>query len=331
MAENLWVLKSVLEKDKSSQTIESYEDSITEYYNYDNFVQNSRQIKGNDTVIIIDKEKILGFAQIGEIHSKKGIKTFRRCPICLSTNITIRNKKTPVYRCNKKHEFDSTIDEIRDVTKYKAMLINFISISHESQNLKQLRPYYIQGYNQNLSMQRLDYKTLDLFDNIKENLRSDNSRTFLDENENIQDMYNYFPDSNDEREDVLREIKARRGQEEFRKKLLDLYQNKCAITDCKVIEILEAAHISPYRGVKDNHQSNGLLLRADIHTLFDLNLIAINPKSFEVELSSNLLTSEYFIFNNKKLTKETISLISVEALHQKWKQFKSGYVLEIYK
>ncbi|MFP3681359.1 HNH endonuclease signature motif containing protein, partial [Pseudomonas sp. SIMBA_041] len=100
---------------------------------------------------------------------------------------------------------------------------------------------------------------------------------------------------------------------------------------CKVIEILEAAHISPYRGVKDNHQSNGLLLRADIHTLFDLNLIAINPKSFEVELSSNLLTSEYFIFNNKKLTKETISLISVEALHQKWKQFKSGYVLEIYK
>jgi HNH endonuclease len=35
------------------------------------------------------------------------------------------------------------------------------------------------------------------------------------------------------------------------------------------LDILEAAHISPYRGEEDNHPENGLLLRADLHTLFD--------------------------------------------------------------
>lgn len=51
-----------------------------------------------------------------------------------------------------------------------------------------------------------------------------------------------------------------------------------------VVSILEAAHINPYRGEGDNHPDNGLLLRADIHTLFDLDLLGIEPNQLLIEL-----------------------------------------------
>jgi predicted restriction endonuclease len=59
--------------------------------------------------------------------------------------------------------------------------------------------------------------------------------------------------------------------------LLKLYNGRCAMTDCDVEAALEAAHICPYRtgGESTYHPQNGLLLRADVHTLFDLRLIGI--------------------------------------------------------
>ena len=87
----------------------------------------------------------------------------------------------------------------------------------------------------------------------------------------------YFDPANtkDERDRTLREIVQRRGQPKFRYDLIAAYGGKCAVTGCDVLQALEAAHISPYLGEQSNHVSNGLLLRADIHTLFDLNLFAI--------------------------------------------------------
>ncbi len=44
-----------------------------------------------------------------------------------------------------------------------------------------------------------------------------------------------------------------------------------------------AAHIKAYRGEQDNHPDNGLLLRSDIHTLFDVDLHGIEPEHLQVE------------------------------------------------
>jgi predicted restriction endonuclease len=60
-----------------------------------------------------------------------------------------------------------------------------------------------------------------------------------------------------------------------------------------VLDVLEAAHITPYLGPDTNHVSNGLLLRADIHTLFDLRLIRIHPDTLQVELSDSLKGTPY--------------------------------------
>ncbi|HUZ56031.1 MAG TPA: HNH endonuclease [Streptosporangiaceae bacterium] len=56
--------------------------------------------------------------------------------------------------------------------------------------------------------------------------------------------------------------------------LMAAYSGRCAVTGCTVQAVLEAAHLRPYRGPDSNVTGNGLLLRADIHTLLDLQLLA---------------------------------------------------------
>jgi len=65
----------------------------------------------------------------------------------------------------------------------------------------------------------------------------------------------------DGRKRTIAAMIRRRGQPVFRKKLLAAYDRKWAITECDVEEVLEAAHIMPYRGPDTNHLANGLLLR----------------------------------------------------------------------
>ena len=54
------------------------------------------------------------------------------------------------------------------------------------------------------------------------------------------------------------------------------------MTGCDVVQALDAAHISPYLGDQSNHVTNGVLLRADIHTLFDLQLFDL--QLFDLQL-----------------------------------------------
>lgn len=97
----------------------------------------------------------------------------------------------------------------------------------------------------------------------------------------------------DARERVLREVVQRRGQQKFRSGLIAAYGEQCAITRCGVIPLLEAAHITPYLGPETNSLTNGLLLRADIHTLWDLGLIAVDPQVWTVWVSPELTDSTY--------------------------------------
>lgn len=97
----------------------------------------------------------------------------------------------------------------------------------------------------------------------------------------------------DSRRRVLAQIVRRRGQQEFRERLLAAYNGRCAITGCDAIDALEAAHIVPYQGDVTNRSQNGLLLRADIHTLFDLYLIGVMPNTLTVVVSEKLKGTIY--------------------------------------
>ncbi|CAN5206756.1 hypothetical protein BH24ACT12_BH24ACT12_25700 [soil metagenome] len=91
----------------------------------------------------------------------------------------------------------------------------------------------------------------------------------------------------------LRAVARRQGQPAFRRKLLAAYNHACCITGYDGEPALEAAHISPYRGSHTNVASNGLLLRADIHTLFDLHLVTIRADDYTLRVAESLRAGTY--------------------------------------
>lgn len=100
---------------------------------------------------------------------------------------------------------------------------------------------------------------------------------------------------------ILVSIAERKGQRKFRTKLLKAYQGRCAITGFNAEQALEAAHIRPYQGEDTSETWNGLLLRADIHTLFDLNLITVHPDTKEIIIAPELRSTDYSHLEGKKL------------------------------
>jgi hypothetical protein len=85
----------------------------------------------------------------------------------------------------------------------------------------------------------------------------------------------------------LAQVTARQGQADFRRRLILAYGGRCAITDCDVEVVLQAAHISPYDGPSTNRVTNGLLLRADLHNLFDRGYLWIDG-NYRVRVAEGL-------------------------------------------
>lgn len=133
----------------------------------------------------------------------------------------------------------------------------------------------------------------------------------------------YSPQEGDDRQIIERQIRERRGQQYFRDALRKLYGNQCLVTGCDVLAVLEAAHIQPYRGANDNHPENGLLLRSDIHTLFDLDLLGIEPTNLRVELHPDIeKDDEYGSLAGKAIKCEGNQRPSQEALRVRYEQFR---------
>lgn len=132
-----------------------------------------------------------------------------------------------------------------------------------------------------------------------------------------------LPTSVVELERVLREVQRRLGQSEFRKRLISAYGGRCAITECDAVDALEAAHIAPYSEVGECDPSNGLLLRADIHTLFDLRLVAIDPDSLTIVVADRLQNTCYADLAGKslRLPEDTSLRPSATTLKGQWDRF----------
>lgn len=78
-------------------------------------------------------------------------------------------------------------------------------------------------------------------------------------------------------------IRPRLGQGAFRVLVTDIYQRRCAVTHERTLPALEAAHIRPYGDGGAHEARNGLLLRRDIHSLFDAGYVTVTPDlHFEV-------------------------------------------------
>ncbi|MBD2057786.1 HNH endonuclease [Oculatella sp. FACHB-28] len=122
----------------------------------------------------------------------------------------------------------------------------------------------------------------------------------INENILIDEKSFEYKSFKDARKYIETSIVLRQGQPQFRQKLIEVYK-RCIVTGCGVEDVLEAAHIHPYQGKATNIVQNGLLLRADIHTLFDRYLLTINPKNNTIKIALQLLNTEYKILENQLL------------------------------
>jgi len=100
-------------------------------------------------------------------------------------------------------------------------------------------------------------------------------------------------------------IKSRLGQGAFRILVTGAYNRNCAISGEKALPVLQAAHIKPFNEQGPNSVSNGLLLRSDLHILFDRGYLTVTPE-YKIEVSRKIKEEfnngkHYYAFHGKEL------------------------------
>ena len=100
-------------------------------------------------------------------------------------------------------------------------------------------------------------------------------------------------------------IKPRLGQGSFRICVTDAYKRSCAVTGERALPVLEAAHIKPFSKSGPHMVQNGLLLRSDLHRLFDKGYMTLTTK-LDIEVSRRIKEEfdngeYYYTLHGKKM------------------------------
>lgn len=309
---------------------QGYDDEPASTYRYDSAVPNSRRVSPGDLVLLRDRETLLGLGLVERIVAGSGTKKRFRCPDCNVTGIKERRGLSPRWRCHNGHTFAEALEEDVSVTRYEAHYGSTFLPADGRIFASEIRLAAVHASDQ-LSIQELDPGKLErlLVKSFPE------AATLLpafvqsisvvaddaDETEDPAGESQYTPSFSDNRKHVLRAIRARRGQGPFRKKLIRRYGGRCMISGCDLLDVVEAAHIWPYRGPEDNHPGNGLLLRADLHTLFDLDLLGVHPDTLRVSIAKDARRGDFAALHGCSLVVGKNRRPSRAALAERWSLF----------
>jgi putative restriction endonuclease len=301
-----------------------YQDDPSQVYRYDSFVANHQRVSKNDVVVIRSSSGVLGVAQITDIELGKGKKERQRCPICGVSDIKRRTTIEPPWVCRNRHEFAEPAREKVSVETFAAHYGETFQSAPSGLTLDRLAAAVIRP-NDQMSIKEIDLARIEQW------LRDDPDCDALVKSfaTNI-DIDAVSPAVNDDaphsvieaRRRVLREVNQRRGQAKFRNRLVARYGAICQVSGCAFPALIEAAHIRPYAETNDNSARNGLLLRSDMHTLFDLDLLAIDPSTLTVKLHPDVRAAGYEAFDGISLFLNGTSGPDRAALADRWKSFQ---------
>ncbi len=152
---------------------------------------------------------------------------------------------------------------------------------------------------------------------IAETLTKDTPIDFIDRGKGYKTTIS-FTETPEEAEGrvKLHTTLARLDQGKFSEKIRNQYNHACVITGCNIRAALQTAHIKPFSEDRDDAPENGLLLRADLHLLFDKGLMAIHPKTGKVHFKN---TGEHYNKYDQKIV--DISKASQINLTAHWQKY----------
>jgi predicted Zn-ribbon and HTH transcriptional regulator len=254
-----------------------YADMVGQQYAWDSNIVNARRVQAGDLAVVRNKREVLGIGWIDEVTPVEGEKIQRRCPACKLTGFKPRKQLKPAFWCPTcKAAFDAPLEQAIAVTLYTAYYgRSWRPIAGEVAS-RTLTDSYIGG-NSRHAIRQVDLGLLP---------------GLLSGSAGVGPLW--WASDGGVRPDITggyRQILGRQriGQAQFRAELKRRFGNRCAISGEQPPEILEAAHLYRYCAKPHHDRRGGLLLRRDLHALFDQWLIAIDTSTWIVQVAPQLL------------------------------------------
>ena len=262
-----------------------YDDQVDAYYSWDSNVPNHKNLAVGDPIALWDKHRLLGVSVIEEIETSPGQKLLNRCPDCATTRIGLRKKAKPKYRCMKCHsEFPTPRADIVEVVRYKARYDAAWTSLDGLFNENEIRSFTVNAGDIN-AMRPLDWVA------FRQALVMNDARRAADRIAARIDLSwrrtaGILLDPSQGFSHAL--VRVRRGQQQFRDQLLATQGSVCAFTGDAPPRALEAGHLYSYAQLGTHFKHGGLMLRRDIHRLFDDGLLAVEPSTLRVDVAPGL-------------------------------------------
>jgi len=296
-------------------------------YAFGDHTPHHRHVAVNDIFFIRSQTQLLAIARVQRIETGSAEKSVQRCPTCGTGQLGYRSTRTNSYRCLYGHEFSQPVASTREGTEYKAAFgLDYIEVSARIE-AAELRPFELTNSRQ-LSLRPCDLDGLIRYiarrdrnaEQVIKSWLSERALALSDEDADLAEPGDVL----DEREHRNLGILLRRGRKMFRDELIRRYGACCMISGCTTVALIEAAYIQPESAPKFNNPTNGLLLRSDLHTLFDLNLVGIDPMRLAIAIHPDLLDSEYKSLDGAALRIANGRGPNRRALATRWERFRAS-------
>jgi ribosomal protein L37AE/L43A len=234
-------------------------------------------VKVGDLAVVRDDKVVLGTGRIDVIQTGTAFKVRPRCPSCRSTNYKFRRSAALAFRCSAcMTEFaDTDESDVRQVRTYVADYSASWRPADTFFPASALSDAYVNRAVQH-SIRQLELHALGPI--LRSYLMPD---AWWADAPGTTGLGGGF---------TVILSKSRLGQQRFREEMLRRYGPRCAMTGSQPPETLEAAHIRSYSRSPRHDKDNGLLLRRDLHALFDRGLITVDPQTWTVEVAPALMS-----------------------------------------
>lgn len=272
--------------DVSRGSVLPYDEDPQTGYKWTSRVPNHSQLSVGDLVVVRDKDTVLGVSIIELISSRAALIFSRKCPSCHRSQFKVLSSNVCAYRCtntNCRHEFDQPVESSELGTEYSSIhASHWIDLS-SSLSLSELRGCYLKPRTQH-SITRVDWNRL--LTTLETRIR----RPLLTELRMLAAERTPLLEDEHQIKGGYRNVIARSriGQGKFREKLLERYGTSCFMTGKQPPQALDAAHLYSFADLHTHEDHGGILLRKDLHALFDYKMISVNAGEHRIEVIPRL-------------------------------------------